>query len=155
MPTFIQPEYKIFYDQIAAIIGNKKVTASNIIYLAGSAMQIVENAKEMTGPEKKELVLNILKEVVRKQRSIVEDEKQILYMMIDQLVPGAVDLVVAGANGELGINEAEIRSCLPCLKIKKTPPPEHDPENVNNTARVLFKANAKKDKSKSRKHKKH
>lgn len=151
MPSFIQPEYTVFYDQVAAIVGNKKVTAENVVYLAGSAMQIVDKQKEMTGLQKKNLVINIIKEVVRNQKSIKKDEKQMIYIMIDQLVPGAIDLIVAGANGELGINENEVKGCLPCLNIKKKTKVENNPENANNKARTLFNDNSKKNRSKKSK----
>ena len=109
--SFVDPEYGFVYDEVNEIVKKKKITAKNVIYLAGVAMQIVETQSALTGSQKKKLVINVLKEAVRLTNTIEDDDKDLLYVSIDSLVPGAIDLIVAGASGELKINMPDLSGC--------------------------------------------
>lgn len=117
--SFVQPEYISIYNKVAEIVKNRKVTNANVMFLVGVAMEVVEKNKELSGEEKKELVINIIKEVVRKSKSI--PDKETVYASIDMMAPGAIDLIVAGANGLLNIN-LDTSGCSGCFKSQKSKP---------------------------------
>lgn len=104
MTSFISDEYNQIFKVILRSIRNKKITSTNVIYLAGVVMEEVEKQTAMSPKDKKKFVVNALKEAVRLSSQIPDDEKPMLYTAIQSLVPGAIDLIVAGTNGELAIN---------------------------------------------------
>ena len=137
--SFVSKDEKALYTTVYKMIKNKKVTSTNIIYLAGVIMEVVE--KDWSG-DKKEITINILKEIVRVSPSIPEDQKEMLYSSIDFLAPGAIDLIVAGASGQLNINMPPLPAACGCfggLGSSKQPPEQ-------TTAKDLLHANMKKAK---------
>lgn len=121
MASFIDDKYSQLFKIISRSIKNKKITATNVMYLAGIVMEEVEKQTVMTDSEKRQFVVNALKEAVRLSPHISDDEKPILYTAIQSLVPGAVDLIVAGASGELAINIPDLAGCS-CFAPKKETP---------------------------------
>lgn len=120
--SFIDDDYSEIFRTVSKAIKGRKITAANIIYLAGLIMEEVESQNDfpMNGYDKKQFVVNALKEVVRLSKDIPADDKPALYVAIQNLVPGAIDLIVAGANGDLAINLQEITSC--CFGKKQQEP---------------------------------
>lgn len=102
--SFIEPEFMQIYKKVAVIIKDKKITATNVMYLVGVVMEIVEKEQSLTSRQKKQMVVDSLKETVRLSTKIPEDSKDSIYGAIDMIAPGAIDLIIAGANGELNIN---------------------------------------------------
>lgn len=122
--SFIDDDYTELFSLVERAIKNKKITADNVVYLAGVVMEIVEKQNMMTGYDKKQFVVNSLKEVVRISKSIADEQKPALYMAIQTIVPGAIDLIVAGASGNLFINiPMADGGCFGCVKPKETPAP--------------------------------
>ena len=116
--SFVQPEYMEIYNKVFTVVKGRKITPSNVMFLVGITMEVVEKNKELSGDQKKELVINIMKEIVRKSKDI--PDKEIVYASIDMMAPGAIDLIVAGANGLLNIN-LDNSGCLSCFKSKPKP----------------------------------
>lgn len=120
--SFIDEDYADLFAVVAKMVKNKKVTADNVVYLAGVIMEEVEKQNSMNGYDKKQFVVNALKEIVRLSKYIPDDQKPMTYLAIQTLVPGAIDLIVAGASGDLAINIPQISpGCFDCFK-KEDPP---------------------------------
>ncbi len=119
--SFIDEDYVDLFAIVSKMVKNKKVTADNVVYLAGVIMEEVEKQNSMNGYDKKQFVVNALKEIVRLSKYIPDDQKPVTYLAIQMLVPGAIDLIVAGASGDLAINIPTSNSCFSCFK-KEDPP---------------------------------
>lgn len=131
--SFIDDSGKALFKTVSGIIKNKKVTAANVVYLTGVVMEVVEKEQSLEGNDKKVVVVNILKEIVRLSPSIKEEEKDLLYMSIDNLVPGAIDLIVAGASGQLNINIQPLLSKCGCFGAPKQPPEQTGAKDLMNS----------------------
>ena len=90
-------------------------------------------------PDKKEITINILKEIVRVTTTIPEDDKAMIYSSIDLIAPGAIDLIVAGASGKLNINIPPLPAMCGCFGAPKQPP-------AQTGAKDLMRANIRKSK---------
>ena len=81
-----------------------KITSLNIILILNNLMQIVEKYNNLTGGQKKMLILDTLKLVINEQydnspESLIE--KQILFMIIDNTMPYIIDTIVSSINGDI------------------------------------------------------
>ena len=81
-----------------------KITSLNIIMILNNLMQIVEKYNNLTGGQKKMLILDTLKLVINEQydnspESLIE--KQILFMIIDNTMPYIIDTIVSSINGDI------------------------------------------------------
>lgn len=90
------------YQQISTMIGDKKVTSASIVSILLSAMQIVEKYKEISGEEKKSLVLKVLKMVID---DTVDDQIEAtnLKLLVDITLPAVIDMLVSVDKKELQI----------------------------------------------------
>ena len=119
--SFIDDKTKYIYRTVSRVIKDKKITAVNVMYITGIVMEVVEKEQSYTGKEKKKLVVNIIKEAVR-MSDMAEDEKDLMYLSIDNLVPPAIDLIVTGASGKLNINIEKLSEMCGCFGAAKQPP---------------------------------
>ena len=112
----VAPSFEIVYDRIKASIKNKHVTTSSIFVIVLSTMQIMEDFEGFTGEQKKNIVLTVVKRLVREIPDVSEGERLAMDFLIEKTVSRAIDYVVAGANGELEILnqiEAIVDKCCP------------------------------------------
>jgi len=85
-------------------VHHEKITPANLIVIATELMQIVEKYKGLTGPQKKMLVINVIKKVVNSQ--IDSDEtKNTLNTIIDLTLPVVIDNLISAMNGEIKFNK--------------------------------------------------
>jgi len=85
------------YKYIKSIHENK-ITTLNIILITSELIQIVEKYKNLTGGQKKMLVINVIKKIINEQVSS-EEEKIALNLIINNVVPQAIDGFVDAING--------------------------------------------------------
>ena len=91
------------YNHIKAI-HSEKVTAVNVIIIATELMMVVEKYKNLTGKQKKMLVVNVIKKLVNSQDYTTE-ERNALYMIIDFTLPVVIDNLVSAVNGQFTFNK--------------------------------------------------
>ncbi len=90
-------------------VHHEKITPTNIIVIATELMQIVEKYKELTGPQKKMLVINVIKKVVNSQVDS-EETRNALNTIIDFTLPAVIDNLVSAINGEIKFNKEKVQS---------------------------------------------
>ena len=101
-------------------ISNKKDMFAVLVQV----MEIVEQYENKTGTEKKELALNVLKDLI-KSAPIGDDDKALLEALItDETMSDAIDVIVKVAKGEFEISKKAVKkglkSCLlSCMKKQK------------------------------------
>lgn len=87
-------------------IHKENITPSNIVILATELIQLVEKYQNLTGNQKKMLVINIIKKYVNEQNGS-EDDKKALNLIIDLTLPNIIDNLIKAINGEINFNRAK------------------------------------------------
>jgi hypothetical protein len=85
-------------------VHDKKITPLNVVVIATELMQIVEKYNNLTGVQKKMLVINVIKKVVNNQVDSPE-EKAAINLIIDVTLPIVIDNLVSAMNGTLTFNK--------------------------------------------------
>lgn len=91
------------------IVHTAKITPTNVVVIATELMQIVEKYKELTGPQKKMLVINVIKRVVNNQVD-TQEIRTTLNTIIDFTLPIVIDNLVSAMNGEIKFNKEKVQS---------------------------------------------
>lgn len=96
-------------DYIKSTLGDNKITTTNIIIITTNLMHIVEQYKDLTGSQKKMLILDTLKKVINQ---IVSDpqERISLMMIVEMTLPHVLDTLVTAINGGLKFEKDSIIS---------------------------------------------
>ncbi len=94
-------------EKLRGKLSHRIITKSNWVDMIGMAMKEIELFTEMTGAQKRETVINVIRGLIRESKSLDAGEKMFLEGAMDTLAGPMIDLIV---NAEtLGINA--IRSC--------------------------------------------
>jgi hypothetical protein len=87
-------------EYIKSTLGDTKLTATNIIIITTNLMHIVEQYKDLTGSQKKMLILDTLKKVIT--QNVNDPQERIsLMMIVDMTLPQVLDTLVTAINGGL------------------------------------------------------
>ena len=92
----------------ALINKDDELDSGDVITIISHAMPIVEGISDLTGEEKKRLVLKLTKTVIENHVSDEEIKKGI-NLTVDTIGPTAIDTIVSASRGELPINIEIIR----------------------------------------------
>jgi hypothetical protein len=90
-------------------VHREKITPMNIVIIATELMQIVEKYKELTGPQKKMLIINVIKKIVNNQIDS-QETRTALNTIIDFTLPIVIDNLVSAINGEIKFNKEKVES---------------------------------------------
>ena len=102
------------YNYSKSVINTKTISSTTIIVLTNKLIQIVEKYKELTGSQKKMLVLDTLTKIINE--NIDDDlEKQELLTLITILLPKIIDTVVSAINGHMKFSKDIKPSCFSSL----------------------------------------
>ena len=115
------------YDQIKERIVLKDIKASNAMLLLTFTMAAVEKQKQLSGPEKKEVVVSLVGRLVGEIPGDIED-KLALQAAVELILPPLIDTLVAATRGKLDLNKDGVvsadevaqssaglwRTCFPC-----------------------------------------
>ncbi len=98
-------------------IHSDRITPMNVVLIATELIQLVEKYKELTGHQKKTLVIGVIKKLVNSQFNTEEDKKA-MNLIIDFTLPTVIDNIVGAINGDLKFDKEKIKSafagCFPC-----------------------------------------
>ena len=105
------------YEAVDEVLQDKKITISDIIFVAKRAMEIVETFKEITGEQKKSLVLSVLRKYVHETVNNTKRRNEMINV-INTVLPGTIDVIILASKGEIDINPAQFSSGLfSCFKV--------------------------------------
>jgi hypothetical protein len=90
-------------------VHHEKITAVNIVIVTTELMQIVEKYKGLTGPQKKMLVINVIKKVVNSQVDSSET-RSTLNTVIDFTLPVVIDNLIDAINGNMKFDKEKVKS---------------------------------------------
>lgn len=101
------------YETLIRIIGDKELTTANAVLIATNLMQIVEKYPNISGPQKKELVIYVLKRFVVDH--LYGENEQALLLFIDVFLPSVIDTIISVDKKELAIKIRKgLKACFSC-----------------------------------------
>ena len=90
-------------------IHSEKITPANVVLLAMETIQLVEKYKELTGHQKKTMVISVVKKLVNTQFD-TEEDKRAMNLIIDLTLPTVVDNLVNAINGNIKFDKEKAKS---------------------------------------------
>jgi hypothetical protein len=92
---------------IKSTIGNEKINATNIVIISTNLMLIVEQYKDLTGYQKKMLILDAIKKYINQNVSDVQ-ERISLMIIVDMTLPKVLDTLVTAINGDIKFEKNKV-----------------------------------------------
>jgi hypothetical protein len=110
-PMLIKLDELVAY--ISDIQGIEKITPMNIIIIVDNLVQIVEKYGDLTGLQKKMLVLDAIKKIVNYSSNLNQNERATLIVIIDLTIPHVIDTIITAINGDMKFEKDKTKqSCL-------------------------------------------
>jgi hypothetical protein len=97
------------YKYVKSILGSDNVTPLNIMMIINSLLQIVEKYQDLTGSQKKMLVLDTIRKVINETVTNENDKIQLL-MIVNLTLPHVIDTLVSAINGDLKFEKDKVIS---------------------------------------------
>lgn len=106
------------YQKVAHTIKTKSISVTDIVLIGTNAMSIVQSYKELSGGEKKTLVLEILEHMINESGLLPEEYKDEANSILKNVVPQAIDVIKSVVNGDIDFGKIidDVKGCLPCGK---------------------------------------
>lgn len=117
LQKYINRVYDAVEDAIAGI-RNKDFDIGLVIEWGKIIMLVVEKYPELTGEDKKQIVIAVIKKIVI-EIGLDEDNNDIAQTVIDTALPIVIDLVVAASRGDLDLNKIKGRFSKFWASVKK------------------------------------
>ena len=96
-------------EYIKNTLGDEKITATNIVIISTNLMHIVEQYKDLTGSQKKMLILDTIKKVIT--QNVNDPQERIsLMLIVDMTLPPMLDTLVKAINGGLKFEKDKVVS---------------------------------------------
>ena len=93
---------------------------NNIIDYVVRIMTLVEQQKNLSGFEKKAVVIEVLTRLVDDTNKLNSESKSALKSIIKIVVPGLIETIVAASKGLIAVNkkvEESVKKCCFCFKF--------------------------------------
>ena len=114
--TNVKPEPNAFLikieqmvNYIKSSIGDDKINATNIVIISTNLMLIVEQYKDLTGYQKKMLILDAIKKYINQNVSDAQ-ERISLMIIVDMTLPQVLDTLVTAINGDIKFEKDKVIS---------------------------------------------
>jgi hypothetical protein len=107
------------YKYVKQTLGNNKITAASLMSIANNLMQIVEKYNDLSGNQKKMLVIDTIKRIINETVDDSSDRSNLL-MIADITLPTVIDTLISAINGDLKFDvkkaKARFLSIFSCCK---------------------------------------
>lgn len=90
------------YEQLEQIVKTKQINAINLIEITIDLMKIVEDVKDISGKQKKDLIIETLEKFINEKVSDEKEREELLFI-VKNVVPSVIDTVVSIDLGELSV----------------------------------------------------
>lgn len=100
---------------VQGLLSGNGLQMSNMISTCSILMQLVETIPQITGAQKKQIVIQVLHMLVNGDTAMPAGTQADLNAAVDIVVGPAIDFVIAAANGQIPLlNDAEsaVKSCF-------------------------------------------
>lgn len=118
-----QDVFEQAYDAIREQIDLKTFKAADLLKFATLAMRLAEKYPQLSGPDKKDLVIRLAKRLVSEIPDLAADDLSVLESAIELVLPSAIDYIIAASKGQLDLNvvKQQFSGCFPCCGAKTQP----------------------------------
>jgi hypothetical protein len=101
--------------QVKAAIAGRHFTANTFISLVTLVMQFVEKSLNATGPEKKQVAMNVIGKLVQ-EIPMEDSHREIVLTIVNTTLPKIIDFIISAANGEFDFSKVATmwKSMFPC-----------------------------------------
>jgi hypothetical protein len=92
-------------EQVASLMKDIVITAQSLVAVAKVAMEVVENVQALAGPQKKAMVLQVVRRLVEKHQFEDAAQRLLCLSLLDSgVLDAAVDLTISAAKGGIMVN---------------------------------------------------
>jgi hypothetical protein len=105
-------DFDKLYDTVYKSIETDHITTSDLIVIVTKTMVLVQRYPNMTGLEKKQLVVKICQKIVATEL-VPEADREAMIQFIDVALPPTIDMIVAAYNHKFDLSKLRSRCC--CL----------------------------------------
>ena len=98
MALSVSARFDNMYTLLKNAIVDKTINASSIMGLVASAMKVVQGFPELIGPEKKDIVINLIRRVIS-DLPLDELDRENIKMFIDFTLPSVIDNIISATKG--------------------------------------------------------
>ena len=105
------------YDNIKTMIVNKQFNVSSFVMLITMVMQALEQLPQLTGPEKKDVAIKVIKKLIL-EIPIPGIDSEAAGVIIDTSLNTTIDFIISAANGEFDFGKiiTEVKGWFSCCK---------------------------------------
>lgn len=117
--NFFEECFDDLFDQAQKIVEKRGLNMKNIVFIVTHLMQVVEKMEGLSGPDKKELVIDVIDKII--EISDLDDElKSSLQTFIDSTLPSTIEVIVSASKNQLNLNKVVKRGSkiLDAMKCK-------------------------------------
>ena len=97
-------EFVHCYNIVKNFIKDDSINVNNLLDLAVTGMEAVEDITTLSGSEKKELVIMVIQKLI-KESDILDDDKKSLLGTITDIIPKAIDIIIQISKGKTNLNK--------------------------------------------------
>lgn len=100
-----------------SLLKDTPVSQNNIILIAHNVMESIESLKTLhimqniKGEQKKQLAIDCLHWMVNNHDELSSDQKMLINILIDTVVPNTIDTLIAISNGKSELASAVVNKC--------------------------------------------
>lgn len=89
-------------ETLDSILTTKKISTNNIVRIAVHLMKIVESFNELSGLEKKQMVLRVIVNYIEK--NVKGDEGEFLILFAESTLPSVIDIIISVDRKDVAIH---------------------------------------------------
>lgn len=93
------------YAQVMATIYKGNVEPTDIIVIVATAMQIVQKQGQLSGAQKKELVIGIMNKIITQSGLVDPKDQAACLLILNTAVPIAIDTIVSAFQGKIDLTK--------------------------------------------------
>jgi hypothetical protein len=97
------------YTYVKLTLGSQKINAASIMTITSNLMQIVEKYNDLTGNQKKMLVIDTIKRIINETINDESDRLNLL-LIADITLPTVIDTLVSAINGDLKFDLKKVKN---------------------------------------------
>jgi hypothetical protein len=100
-------------NKLTDFMSGKRVTTANVLSIVTQLMVAVAKYQNLTGGQKKELVIYVMRVFIKSSDDIDADDKREILAMFDVIVPSAIDLLVVASKSKFAfkLKKKLLRCC--------------------------------------------
>jgi len=116
--NFFEKCFQEVFEQAQEVVDKRGLSMRNIVFVVTHLMQVVEKMDGLTGPDKKELIINVVEKLL--ETTDLDDHlKDSLKDFVDTTLPSTIEVIVSASKNQLDLNKvvkrgSKIMNMLKC-----------------------------------------